>query len=175
MQIVLIVALLVSIIQATEDYVCKVDDRIMFAIAKIEKHRTTPVGYPFLISINAKKDQKTARKIPSIKKYFLDSRTLDCGSKTECVSVLEKLNQHGITNLDCGAYQINYKYWSMRKPEYFDIQKSYFKACEIVMSHNRTKWSWENIAKYHSKTKKYNEKYKKYLIATIEKNIGNEH
>ena len=172
MQIILSIVLFVSVAFA-DDFVCKVDDRIMFAIAKIEKHRLTPVGYPYLISINTKTDQKSAKKIPGIKKYFLDSRTLDCNSKSECVSVLEKLNQHGIVNLDCGAYQINYKYWSMKKQEYFDVQKSYTKACEIIMYHNKLRWTWENIAKYHSKTRKYNERYKKYLIATIEKNMRN--
>ena len=173
MQIVFVLFLvLFSNLLVADGFECSVDDRIMFAIAKVERHPKTPVGYPFLISINMKKDKVKAKKIQSLKKYFLDSRTLDCNSQEECVGVLHELNNHGITNLDCGAFQLNYKYWKMQRiADYFDTKKSYEKACSIVMSHNKSNWSWENIAKYHSKTKKYNTKYKKYLIATIEKEL----
>jgi len=171
MQIILSLVLLFVAGLSAKEFTCKVDDRIMYAIAKIERHKATPIGYPYLISINLKKDQKEMRNDASLKKYFLDRRTLDCKSQTECVAVLNKLKSHKITNLDCGAYQINSKYWSLEDKDYFDIRKSYFKACEIVMSHNKAKWTWENIAKYHSKTKRYNDRYKKYLIATIEKSM----
>lgn len=171
MQIALLFILLFASILPAQDFSCKVDDRIMYAIAKIERHRSTPVGYPYLISINMKQDQITAKKDASLRKYFLDNRTIDCNSKKECVAILKKLQSQKITNLDCGAFQINRQYWSLKDEDYFDVKKSYFKACEIVMSHNKTKWTWENIAKYHSKTRKYNDKYKKYLIATIERSM----
>jgi len=148
---------------------CVVDDRIMYAIAEIEGHRDTPVGYPYLISINSKKDKLKAKRIKELAPYFLDSRTIDCQGESQCTSLLSILNSNGIFNLDLGSFQINELYWKMDKRDYFNIKKSYHKACEIVMSHNKMKWSWENIAKYHSKTKSHNLKYKKYLLAKIEK------
>lgn len=171
MQIISFFVLLIASVLPAKDFSCKVDDRIMYAIAKVESHKSTPVGYPYLISINTRRDQIKARKDASLKKYFLDRRTLDCNTQTECIAVLKKLQSHEITNLDCGAFQINRQYWSLKDEDYFDVKKSYLKACEIVMSYNKSKWTWENIAKYHSKTKKYNDRYKKYLITTIERNM----
>jgi hypothetical protein len=150
---------------------CSVDDRIMFAIASIEKHPTLPVGYPFIISINSRTDQQKARNILMLKKYFLDKRTLDCQSSRMCTKILHELKKRKIINLDCGAYQINYKFWNMEDGDYFNLKKSYYKACEIVMKYNKNKWSWKNIAKFHSKTVKYNNSYKKKLISTIERNM----
>lgn len=149
---------------------CKVDDRIMFAIATIERHPKTPIGYPFLISLNSSKDQKKAIKNKTLKNFFLDKRTIDCDNKETCVKILSILEDNGIKNLDLGGFQLNYLYWDMKNnQDYFNIKKSYKKACAIVMSHNKNKWTWENIAKYHSKTKKYNESYKKNLLAVVER------
>jgi len=149
---------------------CAVDDRIMFAIATIEKHPKTPVGYPYLISLNSSKDQRKARTNKALEKFFLDKRTIDCNNKETCVEILSILEENGIKNLDLGGFQINYLYWGMESnQDYFNVRKSYEKACIIVTSHNKNKWTWENIAKYHSKTKKYNEAYKKNLLALVER------
>jgi len=150
---------------------CGVDDRIMYGIASVESHKKRPVGYPYLISINSKNEQKRLRKIPSLKKLFLDTRTIDCKNQEMCVIVLDEINKLGITNLDLGSFQINQMYWEMPKKEYFSIKGSYEKACEIVLFHNRKEWNWKNIAKFHSGTKKYNERYQKYLLASINKGL----
>ncbi len=148
---------------------CSVDDRIMFAIATVERHNKTPVGYPYLISLNLSIDQKTAAKMTETQGYFLDRRTMDCRSQNECVSILTALEKKSIINLDLGAFQTNYMFWKLKKKNYFDLEKSYDKACDIVMSHNKKGWTWENIAKYHSKTKKLNKKYSKNVLDAIKR------
>lgn len=156
-----------------QDEVCTVDDRIMYSIASVERHKKTPIGYPYLISLNSKSDQKRVAKDKELKKFFLDKRTIDCQDTETCIAILDRLESNNIVNVDLGAFQLNYKYWKIPKSSYFDIKKSYSKACSIVMSHNQNEWTWENIAKYHSKTKKYNNIYKSTLLAIVEKNIKN--
>ncbi|WP_294961485.1 hypothetical protein [Sulfurimonas sp.] len=164
-----VIALIICLSAQSDE--CKVDDNIMYGIATIEKNKHTPVGYPFLISLNSAKDQKSIRANDELSYLFLDVRTIDCVNQKNCVSVLKSLKAKGIKNLDLGAFQICQLFWEMPEADYFDIKKSYLKACSIVMSHNKKKWSWKNIAKYHSKTKKHNNRYKKELLAAVKKNL----
>ena len=118
-------------------------------------------------------DKKDAQFAKSIFPYlFIDSRTLDCNDSYTCADVLYTMKMYNINNLDCGTYQINTKYWEMANYEdYFDLQKSYKKACEIIEYHTKDELSWVNIAKYHSKTKKHNKKYKERLFRILKKNM----
>lgn len=148
---------------------CEVDDLIMYSIAKNERHPKKPIGYPYLISFNNAKDKEKLGK--NIQEFFIDNRTIDCLNSKFCIEILDTLIANGIKNLDCGAYQINYLFWKMPIENYFDIKKSYDKACLIVSSHNQKFWSWENIAKYHSQTPKYNFSYKQKLLENITAHI----
>ena len=149
---------------------CSVDEKIMYSIAEVEKHPKKPVGYQYLISFNNKEDASFAMNI--FPYLFLDNRTVDCLDSYTCADVLYTLYNYNIKNLDCGAFQINTKYHNMdRYEDYFDLKKSYKKACTIVEGHIKNKLSWENIAKYHSKTKKYNEAYKQRLFKVLKKNL----
>ncbi|MBD3840041.1 MAG: hypothetical protein IE878_06630, partial [Epsilonproteobacteria bacterium] len=117
----------------SQDFECKVDDRILYGIACIEKHKKRPVGYPYIISLNNEKDQKKAKTFVEIKDLFLDSRTLDCDNQERCVKVFNFLLSKGIKNLDNGGFQLNNLYWEVEQvADYFDPYKSYLKACEIV-------------------------------------------
>lgn len=149
---------------------CTVDDRIMFAILEIEKHPQLGIGYPYLISFNNKTDlNKYKTKYDMIK---LDNRTIDCYNKENCSNILKELEKkYNINNLDLGAFQINKKYWNMKLKDYFDLKKSYRKACSIIVGHNKKKWTWSNIANYHSKTNKLNTEYKNKILKNIYKNI----
>lgn len=168
-KISILLALLSSIL-FSEEFKCKVDDRIMYGIACIEKHNKRPVGYPYLISLNNKSDQKKAKENKVLKPLFLDTRTIDCKDAKQCVKIYNLLHKIGIKNLDNGGFQINNLFWTMNETEdYFDVKKSYIKACEIVQSYNIKEWSWENIAKYHSKTENLNKKYKKILLSAVER------
>jgi len=162
---------LLFLIKYTSIFACNVDDRIMFSIAEIEKHKNRTVGYPYLISFNNKKD--IGKLDTDIKKFFIDGRTMDCQDVNTCQSLLSILVKNNITNLDCGAYQINYKFWKIPITDYFDTKKSYSKACNIIENHNKLKWSWNNIANYHSKTPYINSRYKALLLSSIQRNINN--
>jgi len=162
--------LIILFILVINSYSCKVDDRIMFSIASVEKHKDRDVGYPYLISFNNNRDAIRVKKVYT--EYFLDNRTIDCLNTNICTQMLDSLLKVGIKNLDLGVYQLNYIYWKMDKKEnYFDLMKSYDKACSIVESHNKDEWTWTNIAKYHSGTPKYNNRYKKLLLKSIKRNM----
>jgi len=163
--------LLNFIVLNSNQFACEVDDRIMYSIAEIEKHQKRIVGYPYLISFNDKQD--LSKLNDSIKSFFIDNRTIDCLNIQVCNKLLNLFIMNGIKNLDCGAFQLNYMYWKLPIGEYFDIKKSYLKACSIIENNNKLKWSWSNIANYHSSTPKINKKYQALLLASIKKNIKN--
>ena len=142
----------------------------MYSIAQVEKHPKRVLGYQYLISFNNKDDAILAASVYPY--LFIDTRTMDCEDSYTCADILYNLQMYGINNLDCGTYQINAKYWQMDDFEdYFDLEKSFKRACEIVQYHTKTKLSWTNIAKYHSGTPKYNEKYKQKLFKYLKANM----
>ncbi len=140
----------------------------MNSIAQIEKHPKRNVGYSYLISFNNKKDAMIAKE--AYHEYFIDSRTMDCQTEDFCTEILYDLNSVDIKNVDCGIYQINAKFWKMSYDNYFNSQKSYEKACTIIENNTKNDFSLKNIAAYHSKTKKYNERYQKKLIEILNNN-----
>ena len=172
MQIKTIFLLIFFVISVHASDKCKVDDLIMYNIASIEAHKDLPVGYPYIISLNNKKDFYKLKNDDLLKDLFLDKRTIHCLSQNVCVLTLKYLIAKNIKNVDCGAFQLNYKFWKIPKKDYFDVEKSYRKACDIVMFYNKKEWTWENIAKYHSKTKVYNTRYKNNLLAKLEGTIN---
>lgn len=149
---------------------CTVDYSVMYVIAKNERHALKDVGYPYLISFNNQDDANKARK--ELNLNWLDKRTVDCGELSTCKSNLLNLNLIKITNLDLGAYQINQNFNNFENAnEYFVLKKSYEKACDIVYRHYQEtkKWDWQTIARYHSKTQKYNHIY----AANLEEKYAN--
>ena len=139
---------------------CLVDYKIMYALADCENHKNRDIGYPYLISFNNKKDAIRVKK--KLKLNWLDSRSVDCRNLSTCKRNLKDINSMKITNLDLGAYQINQDIFSYKdKDNYFVLKQSYKNACDIVYKHYREtkEWTWETIARYHSKTPKYNKIY----------------
>jgi len=138
---------------------CGVDYPIMYLLAMNERHPKREIGYPFVISINEKKDSSVIRKFLS--EFFIDNRTIDCKNKDRCVKVASILVKKGYTNIDLGAFQINYKWHRSDLETFFDIEKSYAFGCKILKSviRNKTSITYEDIAKYHSFTKKKNSVY----------------
>lgn len=138
---------------------CSLDYSLMRFIAKIEKSSKRDVGYPFLISFNSKKDFKFlgSLKNPYIK---INQRTIDCLNEKNCTEILLDLKEMGLNNVDLGAFQINYKFHKLEEQKYFNLMDSYQAACNILESLIDTYgYSWETIGKYHSFTKKVNQKY----------------
>ena len=149
---------------------CDVDSSILKIIAEAERHHKKEIGYQYLISFNNKKDAKLA-KTQIGKNVFLDSRTIDCKNKQLCKKITNFLIEQKITNLDLGAFQINYKFHKMKIEDYFLFKKSYLKACayisKLIRNHG---YNWRTIAMYHSATPKYNYRYlKKISRLTIKK------
>ncbi|MFA6195347.1 MAG: hypothetical protein WC656_01730 [Sulfurimonas sp.] len=154
---------------------CQVDYAIMYTIAKNERHANRNIGYPYLISFNSEKDANRARQ--ELELNWLDKRTVDCGEAAACKSDLSDINAISITNLDLGAYQINQKSFNFEDAdEYFVLKNSYENACGIVYAHyEETKeWTWRTIARYHSKTEKYNRIYAMNLAKNYSKMKGKE-
>lgn len=144
---------------------CKIDNNLMLSILLNERHFAKRPGYEYLISFNNSIEAKSFRGV--YKDLFLDERTLDCRNLNNCVNLLSNLVKQGITNIDLGAYQLNYKHQKLNHDEYFKIEPSYYKACNYVEQMvNEVGYSWRGIAAYHSKTEKYNQIYRKNLIST---------
>jgi len=148
---------------------CSIDKRIMYSIAQVEKHNKRVIGYQYLISFNSKNDAYMAKNIYPF--LFLDDRTIDCENETLCSDILYNLQTYGINNLDCGTFQINTKFWKMPYNNYFNLKKSYKKACSIVEFYTKKELTWQNIAKYHSGTRKHNEKYQELIYIVLKKNL----
>lgn len=147
---------------------CKVDYRILYGIAKTESHPKREVGYPYLISFNNKGESKILKKTKGLNFIFLDNRTIDCKNTSSCIAILNFLEKKKITNLDLGAFQINYRWHKLDKESYFSVKDSLDFACSHLMTLGEERgWGWEAIASYHSKTPKHNERYRKVVIKHV--------
>lgn len=144
---------------------CKIDNNLMLSILLNEKHYAKEPGYEYLISFNNPADAKVFKV--TYEDLFLDARTLDCKNLDTCLSVLNHLLKNSVTNIDLGAYQLNYRYQRLNNSDYFKIGQSYHKACSYVEQMiSEVGYSWRGVAAYHSKTEKYNKVYRQNLIAT---------
>ena len=141
---------------------CIIPYEIMYALGKNERHLKRDVGYPYLISFNKTKHYKRFAK--KYKRYFMDKRTIDCRNKSKCVSITKDIIVSGITNIDLGAFQTNYRYYKYPISDYFSLNQSYANACSILTKlKNDYGWSWQTIGKYHSFRKKQSLAYAKRI------------
>ena len=129
---------------------CPIPYSVMYAIAKNEGHWKRPVGYPYIISLNGKKNAEKAKSLLG-DVLFIDRRTIDCENSKKCVTIAEKLLHYGIRNIDLGAFQINYRWHPGRLADYFDTASGYRISCGILYSIVRKDgWNWNSIGKYHA-------------------------
>lgn len=146
---------------------CSLDYSIMYLVAMNEKHKDRNVGYPYLISFNNKKEASVAKHYIN---GFLDNRTIDCKNEKRCTDILKILFSAKITNLDLGAFQINYHYHKENLSDYFNLKKSYNIGCKIAEKHiNNNAVTFQDIAKYHSLSRKYNSIYANSLSRNYKK------
>jgi hypothetical protein len=147
---------------------CNIDPNVMVSIMMNEAHPEKQLGYPYIISLNNLSDVKIVRNFYG--NFFLDKRTLDCKNSKTCVEITSVLLKSGIINMDLGPFQINPKFHDMPIENYFDIKKSYNKACSYVQKLvNKYGYGWYAIASYHSQTEKYNYRYQRKLIENYQK------
>lgn len=152
---------------------CSIDNNLMLSILLNEKHYAKESGYEYLISFNNMTEAKIVKV--NYEHLFLDDRTLDCKNLDNCVSILNHIIGKNITNIDLGAYQLNYRYQRLNNSDYFKIGHSYHKACSYVEQMiSELGYSWRGIAAYHSKTEKHNKLYRQNLIATYKEIMNKE-
>jgi len=150
---------------------CSLSYSTMYLIAMNERATEKEIGYPYLISFNKKKDAQEAKKI--YKELFFNSRTLDCKNADSCTKILSSLLDNGSDNLDLGAFQINYHFHKIPISHYFKIDKSYSKSCEIAEKFiDKNNVTFEDLARYHSSTKKYNARYARALEINYNKIVS---
>ena len=163
LKIFILLILSISSIVGSEEESCSIDYSIMYAIQKVERHAKLKVGYPYIISFNSKVDRKKVKK--KLNLSWIDSRSVDCKEIVQCEDTLNKIVKLKIKNVDLGAFQINYKYHTMKPDEYFNNKKAYLRACKIIEGLiKKYGMSADTIARYHSSTKKYRRRYAKKLF-----------
>lgn len=135
---------------------CTVAYEVMYQIALNEHHPKRKVGYPFIIAFN-----KGMKVIAPEGTILLDSRTIDCKNQDLCVSTTRFLVENNITNLDLGAFQINYKQHPQQNlDKYFDLNWSYAYACSYIEKLTaRFGWSWKTLGMYHNMKDEFNKPY----------------
>lgn len=153
----------------TEKQTCSIDKNVIYSILMNEGLKKR-IGYEYIISFNNSSDVKVLKET-ALKSLFIDNRTIDCKNEKLCSYILYELTKAKITNLDLGAFQINYGLHNLSKlSDYFDINKSYVFACDYI--EKMVKKYGDNFrayASYHSQTPKFNEKYQKRLKINYEK------
>jgi len=145
---------------------CSLDYSILYAIQKVERHPLREISYPYLISFNSKSDRKLAKeKLKKLNLNWIDSRSLDCKDLVNCEFLLREVEKLGIVNVDLGSFQLNFKFHKMGYDEYFSNKKSMERACQIIEKLIKKHGiSADTIARYHSNTKKYKNRYSKKIF-----------
>ena len=165
----ILVLILFNFLNATQNKSCSIDKSVIYSVLMNEGLKKR-IGYEYIISFNNSSDVKVIKRT-ELKSLFVDNRTLDCKNEKLCSYILYELTKAKITNLDLGAFQINYGLHNLSKlSDYFDINKSYVFACKYI--EDCVKQYGDNFkayACYHSRTPKFNEKYQKNLKINYKK------
>ena len=148
---------------------CNLSHKILYGIALTEKHSKRDTGYPFLISFNNYSDfLRVKTDLKDLGMIILDNRTIDCKDKSTCSAVTEYLVKNNIVNIDLGAFQHCYKWNTYAFDDYFDLEKSYMKTCQIVSEEVKNHgFTWKAISRYHNVYDKYNVPYSQKLQKNI--------
>jgi hypothetical protein len=152
---------------------CHLSHQSMLLIAKVEKHPDRRLGYPYIISFNNKKDAIRAHRIlsPFFIKHNGVGRSIDCRDEETCVSMLDKLLEMHIVNMDLGSFQINYKYHHLRsKNDYFRVAESYEYACAYAQTFvDKYGPTFRALAMYHNKNPKFRNVYARRMYDEYQK------
>lgn len=156
--------------QTTNNQECTLSHKIIYGIAKNERHAKRDVGYPYIISFNNNEDLEMVKDdLKQLNLIILDNRSVDCKSKEICAAVTKYLvENYKIVNLDLGAFQHCYIYYKYPYENYFDLKKSYQKTCEIVEDDiKKYGFTWETIARFHNSKEGLNKIYRDKLQENI--------
>lgn len=134
---------------------------------------------PHVIRINAIEDAQRAQAAG----FIVNGHLIRCSSVDECSAQAQALINGGITNLDLGPYQINYKYHpNPMLHEYFDDATAREHANEILTKLVKSfGYSWETLGRYHhfsatdrSRNEMYYRKMYAYIYGANGKGQGSE-
>lgn len=123
---------------------------------------------PNVIRLNAAEDAQRAKAAG----FAVNGHIIRCNSSDECSAQAQALINGGITNLDLGPYQINYKYHpNPILHEYFidEIEREH--ANRIITGLVKSfGYSWETLGRYHhfcATDRTRNETYYRKMYAFI--------
>jgi len=136
-------------------YQYKVPLQLLYSVAKTESYN---IFYPYIISINSKRDIEKLKKV-GIK--LKNNRYFDCYDLKTCINSVKLLVRAGINNIDLGVFQINYKYHKLPIKDYFILKNSAIYVDNLIykLSKEFNKWNWKILAMYHSATPYLNKQY----------------
>ncbi|MDD4854693.1 MAG: hypothetical protein PHU41_02505 [Sulfuricurvum sp.] len=128
---------------------------------------------PNVIRINAVEDAMRAQMAG----FAVKGHIIRCNSTEECSAQAQALIDGGITNLDLGPYQINYKYHpNSILSEYFVDATEREHANRIITNLVKSfGYSWETLGRYHhfsATDRTRNEQYYRKMYAFIYGNVS---
>lgn len=123
---------------------------------------------PNVIRINAIEDARRAQ----LAGFAVNGHIIKCNSTEECTAQAQALINGGITNLDLGPYQINYKYHpTLNLSENFVDATQREHANQIITNLVKSfGYSWETLGRYHhfsATDRTRNERYYRKMYAFI--------
>jgi hypothetical protein len=171
--VLVVLVFLLGLVSGNAYESCHLSHQSMLLIAKVEKHPDRKLGYPYIISFNNKKDVVKAHRIfsPFFIKQKGIGRSIDCQDEETCVSMLNRLLEMHIVNMDLGSFQINYKFHRLNsKNDYFRVAESYEYACAYAQTFvDKYGPTFKALAMYHNKKPKYRNIYAKRMYDEYQK------
>jgi hypothetical protein len=155
----------------------RMPDIVLDAIKHCECLKEAGTCNPHVIRINAAEEAQRAQAAG----FDVNGHLIKCGSTQECTTQAQALIEGGITNLDLGAYQINFKYHpNPMLHEYFEENLAREKANAILTKLVKSfGYSWETLGRYHhfsaidrTRNERYYRKMYAYIYGNTSKNQG---
>lgn len=146
----------------------RMPDIVLDAIKHCECLKENGQCNPHVIRINAIEEAQRAAAAG----FSVNGHLIKCGTTQECSLQAQALIEGGITNLDLGPYQINYKYHpNPMLHEYFEDATAREHANGILTKLVKSfGYSWETLGRYHhfsASDRTRNERYYRKMYAFI--------
>ena len=154
---------------------CIAPPEVMLSLLMAESAGNRELGYPYIIRINGNYKEIASKALDTLVKKKVIKRlyknVYDCENQNKCTQISQLLINNGISNLDLGAFQINYYYHPKDKLDsFFSLDSEYEMACKYSNSLvKQYGYNWEALARYHSSSYDENHKYKRRLMKNLRK------
>ncbi len=157
----------------------RMPDVVLDAIRHCECLNENGSCNPHVIRINLPEEARRAQEAG----FGVEGHLIRCGSTQECALQAQALIEGGITNLDLGPYQINFKYHPTPfVHEYFEEASARQKANAILTKLVKSfGYSWETLGRYHhaptsdpARNARYYRKMYAYIYQNESQKFGSE-